>query len=308
MVDPDVAGPAFDPIVLLDVLVRSIVASGLVPHSDSASEDANIGFAGKPRNEHHGTVPDDFRPFALGVAENSMAASTLDRFYYRQRQRDAIAFVADKLHESLWGVGEDRRHLDVLGIDNTDIGAEVAKLNRSPGASPRRKMVRNLPVPLVDLGAPEVAAAAAPQIVEIGTAGSHTRLVIDHYAELVIAPEPRLGEIGRGDDCPRIAEHVQLGVKVTYATNGGAGLEQLPQGGDVTRAIGKVRKVVPGNDSDSCRFQREELIKCWRLDEWAGDPEFASIQAQAIDQLRCPTRIDQTVRHGFHSTLCARHP
>lgn len=229
-----------------------------------------------------------------------MAVAPLDLFYYPRRLRNTVAAFAEKLHKSPWRVGEDRHHPGIRGIDNTGIGAEVAKLNRSPGASPRHKMARNLPVPLVDLGAPEVAAAAAPQIIKIGTAGPHTRLVVDHYAELAIAPESLFSEIGRGDDFPRIAERVQLGVKVTYATNSGAGLKQLLQGGDVTRTIGKVRKVVPGNGSDSCRFQREEIIKRWRLDEWADDPEFASIEAQAIDQLRCPARIDQTVRHGFH--------
>ena len=71
-------------------------------------------------------------------------------------------------------------------------------------------------------------------------------------------------------------------------TGSAASVEQEPQGSDITRTVGEIRKIEPSDDLKRSRARLENPGESASLDERADDSERARILAKARNELGFP--------------------
>ena len=192
------------------------------------------------------------RPLRGGIGDSPVATRPLDLLDSGERQRDAVVAFPKKLHEGLSRIGHHCPHPNGWWTGNAGIGPEIRETCLAARPSAQGAMASDDFPPGIDLIAREVASPALPKIVEVGPACRDDGRILCHQAELMIAVQRRLREIGRGDYCPA-REQVELSMQSPDSPNLCAGIEQHSQRRDIADALGKVDEVETGDDLNAAR-------------------------------------------------------
>ena len=184
-----------------------------------------------------------------------MATRPLDLLDSGERQRDAVVAFPKKLHEGLSRIGHHCPHPNRWWTGNAGIGPKIPETCLAARPSAQGAMASDDFLSGIDLIAREVASPALPKIVEVvGPACRDDGRILGHQAELMIAVQRRLREIGRGDYCPARGQ-VELGMQSPDTPNLCAGIEQHSQRRDIADALGKVDEVETGDDLNAARVK-----------------------------------------------------